>query len=174
ADVDDPGLSRFTSYGYNNATEYINGSAYINPCSVFSGNDLAAVQKILTNSSFDTLSISWGITTNDSSKPFNPDYRAISFLMPISKIFTENDFLAFNGRRFASDTITVTMELFNNTSFKILSGTANIYFVKVNIDNSGAEKRFAFSGLCNGNIGDSILITKGRFDFDVPATNFNF
>src|SRR5579862_5558046 len=59
SDIDDPGLSRFTSYGYNTATEYINGSPYINPFSVFSGNNLASVQKIITTTSLDTLSISW-------------------------------------------------------------------------------------------------------------------
>jgi hypothetical protein len=173
-DIDDPGLSRFTSYGYNTATEYINGSPYINPFSVFTGNDLAYVQKIETNSTFDTLSLSWEIVTNDSTLPFNPSYKTISFLMPVSKTFSESDFLALNGQRFASNTNTVTIQEFNDTTFATLSGTANIYFVKVDSDYSAGEEKIAFSGLFDGNIGDSILITKGRFDFDISKSGFNF
>jgi len=173
-DTDNPGLSRFTSYGYNTATEYINGSPYINPFSVFTGNDLAYVQKIATTSAFDSLSISWEIVTNDSSLPFNPDYKTISLLMPVSKTFSESDFLALSGQRFASNTNTVTIQEFNDTAFAVLSGTANIYFVKVDSDNSSAGAKFAFSGLFDGNIGDSILITKGRFDFDISKDGFNF
>ncbi|HLY71689.1 MAG TPA: hypothetical protein VKR53_18275 [Puia sp.] len=84
------------------------------------------------------------------------------------------DFLALNGQRISSNTNKIAIEAFNDTTFELLSGTGNIYFVKINIEDATGERKIAFCGLFDGTIGDSILITKGRFDFNIPATNFNF
>ncbi|MEO6894859.1 MAG: hypothetical protein ABI136_07445, partial [Ginsengibacter sp.] len=57
-----------------------------------------------------------------------------------------------------------------------LTGKSNLYFIniKYNTSGDGSKHTYSFSGLFNGNIGDSILITKGRFDFEIDAGQINF
>ncbi|HET7118492.1 MAG TPA: hypothetical protein VFI29_18495 [Hanamia sp.] len=177
-DPDDPGLSLLTSHGFNIGTVYINGVPYINTYSkpLFGGiiNTVPTVTKASANSTYDTLSISWPIEINDSiSTQFSSPYQSIALLMPVPKTFTQNDFLAMNGQRFSSNTNTVILKTqnYNDT----LSGLSNIYFVKVSVDTiEFSTRHLAFSGLFNGNIGDSILITKGRFDFEIDESSLNF
>ncbi len=178
-DDDDPGLSRFTSRGYNIATMYINNVPYINPYKkpLFGGivNITPTVDLISTNSTFDTLNISWEIEINDSSNSYNQPYHFISLLIPVSKNFAPQDFLAMKGQRFASDTGAITLKLFDNYTYS-LSGKSNIYFVNTAYTDSSAttSRNYAFSGLFDGNIGDSILVTKGRFDFKIDANKVHF
>lgn len=175
-DEDDPGLSRFTSYGYNIATNYINGQPYINPFrnTIFGiGNYLPSLQKIVTNSASDTLSLSWEIEPNDSSSIYNAKFQRITLLMPVPKSFTQNDFLLLNGQRFASNTNRIYIQSNYYLSYP-LSGSSNIYFVEIKKDNLTNLKNYFISGLFDGNIGDSILITKGRFDFKIDAGSLNF
>ena len=96
-DPDDPGLSRFTSYGYNIATVYINGDAFINPFrGAYRGNSLPALSKDSTSGALDTLSLSWPIVLNDDvSLPYNGAYQNISLRIPVPKSFTQSDFLIF-------------------------------------------------------------------------------
>jgi hypothetical protein len=177
-DPDDPGLSLLTSHGFNIVTAYINGVPFINRYSkpLFGGtiNSVPVVRMIATASIYDTLSISWQFERNDSSRSSNQFYPAISLLMPVPKSFTKPDFFALNNQRFSSNTNAVVLRSFNNYSDS-LSGTSNIYFVNIKYDHpSNTSTYLAFSGLFNGNIGDSILITKGRFDFEIDAANLNF
>jgi len=126
-DEDDPGLSILTSYGYNIATNYINGKPYINPFfGAISGNSHLFLQKIVTNSAFDTLSLSWQIQPNDSSMIYSAPYQSISLLMPISKSFSQNDFLALSGQRFSSNTNTILINAFSPYPTDTLSGSSNI------------------------------------------------
>ena len=173
-DPDDPGLSRFTSYGFNIATNYINGSPYINPFrNSFRGNYLPAFTKILTTSAFDTLRISWLIEPKDSITNYNSPYQNISLLIPIPKSFSRNDFLLLNGKRLLN-TNTVQIQSNSNAPPGQFSGTANIYFVQITTDSLNYTRYFSISGLFDGNIGDSILITKGRFDFRIDAGTLIF
>lgn len=178
-DEDDPGLSRFTSRGYNIATMYINNVPYINPYKkpLFGGvvNFDPTINLISTNSTFDTLNISWRIEINDSTISYNNPYYSVSISMPVRKGFTSHDFLAMNGQRFASDSDAILLNSFYYDP-NAFSGKANIYFVNIHYTDSTAtsSRSYALSGLFNGNIGDSILITKGRFDFRIDATKINF
>jgi hypothetical protein len=178
-DEDDPGLSRFTSRGYNIATMYINNVPYINPYKkpLFGGiiNITPTINLISTNSTFDTLDISWKIEINDSSDSYNQPYHSISLLMPVSKNFTLHNFLAMSGQRFASNTNAIALNSFS-TYFDTLTGKSNIYFVNIKyVDSSATSTRsYSLSGLFDGNIGDSILVTKGRFDFSIDADKVNF
>ena len=166
-DVDDPGLSRFTAHQYNVGTAYIKGEAYINywpsNSSFLSTLPYPILSKIPTNSSSDTLNFSWRIELKDTSKASPNDYEDISIQMPIEKTFSLNDLLAWNGEQLTNDMNTLVLYDKNR---KQLKGTANIFFVK--IENSSAGYLYV-SGLFNGNIGDSILITKGRFDYIVKT-----
>jgi len=172
-DADDPGLSLLTSHGYNVASNYINGQPYVNPFGFLSGNSLPFLEKILTNSAFDTLSLSWPIELNSSSQINNSMYQRISLLMPIPKSFTQNDFSSMSGTRLLN-TNTVQIQSYFNSPSGVFSGTANVYFVKIGSDILNNSKYIKISGLFDGNIGDSILITKGRFDFEINADNLNF
>jgi hypothetical protein len=178
-DEDDPGLSLLTSRGYNIATMYINNVAYINPArtSFLGGiaNALPTVTLRQTSGAFDTLDISWKIEKNVKTPSYNSSYYSVSLLLPVSKTFTARDFSAMSGKSFSSnsDAIAINSDFGYPDGF---SGISNIYFVKVNyVDSSATTSRsYAFSGLFNGNIGDSILITKGRFDFTISADAIQF
>lgn len=178
-DPDDPGLSRLTSRGYNIITMYINNVPYINPYRrpLFGGisNSLPTITKIITNSAFDTLQISWQIEINDTSGSYNEPYHSISLLIPVSKDFNAHDFLSMNGKRFSPDTNSIAVNyLFNYPD--ALTGKSNLYFIEIkyNTPGTGSKNTYTFSGLFNGNIGDSILITKGRFDFEINSDQINF
>lgn len=178
-DEDDPGLSLLTSRGYNIATMYINKVAYINPArtSIFGGiaNALPTVTLRQTSSAFDTLDISWKIEKNVKTPSYNSPYYSVSLLLPVSKTFTAGDFSAMSGKSFSSNSDTIVL----NSDFGYpngLSGISNIYFVTITHINSSATTSgsYAFSGLFDGNIGDSILITKGRFDFTISEDAIRF
>ena len=179
-DEDDPGLNRLTSRGYNIATTYINNVPYINPyrSTIFGGisNTVPTVTLIPTNSTFDTLDISWQIEINVTPVSYNQPYNSISLLMPVPKNFTSHNFLGMSGQRFSSNTNSIVLNSFDNYSGGI-AGKSNIYFVNIKYTDSSATsstRNYAFSGLFNGNIGDSILITKGRFDFKIDASQIKF
>ena len=89
--------------------------------------------------------------------------------MLIPKTFTARDFVAMDGKRFSSNTNKVLIDFPSNYSDRRI-GPSNIYFIKINIDTS----YLSFSGLFDGNIGDSIFITKGRFDFKIESDAVNF
>ena len=176
-DEDDSGLSRFTSRGYNIVTAYINNVPYINPYhnSIFGGgsNTVPMLSKISTNSTFDTLSISWEIGINENGEAtFNSQYYSISLLIPIPKSFNQNNFLQLSGTR--SDSNQIQLNSFINQPSS-LAGKSNIYFVQIKVDNSiTSSAHYIISGLFDGNIGNNILITKGRFDFEIDASTLNF
>jgi hypothetical protein len=167
-DPDDPGLSRFTSRGYNVATAYINDGPFVNV-----GSYYPLLQKDSSGSSIDTLKFAWPLYPSDLLN-HNSIYRDISFLLPISSSFSKNDLLAFNGKKF-SNSILVAVQEVQDSALKTISGIANLYFVSVNEDLSyPPQKYIRLSGLFDGNIGDTVLITKGRFDFEVNENNLNF
>ncbi|HZW70311.1 MAG TPA: hypothetical protein VFF57_05520 [Hanamia sp.] len=178
-DPDDPGLSRLTSRGYNIITMYINNVPYINPYRrpLFGGvsNTLPAITRKITNSDFDTLQISWQIEINDTSASYNQPYHSVSLLIPVSKSFTSHDFLSMNGERFSPGANAIAVNYPYNYSDS-LAGKSNLYFIdiKYNTLGDGSRHSYSFSGLFDGNIGDSILITKGRFDFEIDADKINF
>ena len=171
-DTDDPGLSLLTSHGYNVASNYINGQPYVNPFGFLNGNSLPFLEKIVTNNALDTLSLSWPIELNSSSQVNNSMYQRIFLLIPIPKSFTQNDFSSMSGTRLLNTNTVQIQSYFNYPG--ISSGNANVYFVKIGADILNNSKYIKISGLFDGNIGDSILITKGRFDFEINADNLNF
>jgi hypothetical protein len=87
--------------------------------------------------------------------------------MPVSKSFSVNDFIALSGKRFSANAIAIAVNSFYNPSNP---GTSNLYFIKISMDTSA----LSFSGLFDGKIGDSIVISKGRFDFKIDKNAINF
>lgn len=166
-DPDDNGLSRFTSRGYNLATNYINDVPFKN----IGGYTL--LQKNSSGGSFDTLKFSWEVYPSDAFGN-NFIYQNISFLFSVDSSFGKKDLLAFNGKRFLNPTTVVIKETQDST-LKSISGTGNFYFVSVTEDLSYPPQKYVkLSGLFDGNIGDTVLITKGRFDFEINESDLNF
>lgn len=164
-DPDDNGLSRFTSRGYNLATAYINDAPFVNI-----GSYYPLLQKDSSGNSIDTLKFSWALYPSDLLN-HNSIYHDISFLLPVSSSFTKNDLLALNGQRLLNSTTVVIKD----GALKVISGTATLYFVSVTEDLSfPQQKNIKLSGLFDGNIGDTVHITKGRFDFEVNENDLNF
>jgi len=178
-DPDDPGLSRLTSRGYNIITMYINNVPYINPYRrpLFGGisNTLPTITTKITNNDSVTLQISWQIEINDTSVSYNQPYHSISLLIPVSKSFSAHDFLSMDGQRFSPGTNGIAINYPDNY-LDSLAGKSNLYFIdiKYNTLGDGSKHSYSFSGLFDGSIGDSILITKGRFDFEIDADKINF
>jgi hypothetical protein len=186
ADQDDPGLSRLTSYGYNIATNYINGIAYINPyytsTSLFGttngGNVIPTLSKILGNNTTDTLALSWPIEINT---PYSISDAYIDLLIIVPKNFMESDFVTWSGKRFVDTTNRISMSQgyyyiinypvpYPNYSDSSLQGVSNIYFVNI-VSSSGG---LSMEGLFNGTIGNDVSITNGRFDFYLPQNHIHF
>lgn len=171
-DVDDKGISRFTSQGYNVVSSYINqepwvgeaGAAFIYP-SPFP----VYIQKISSSAVDDTLSIQFRGEFSDtilfSNQP-GKRFGYINFSIPVSKSFSLNDFFAWQGKRFPSGNMTTTIWLSDEYAANKISGSGALYFVKIL---PGAGGSFIFSGLFSGNIGDSVILTKGRFDFKMDS-----
>ncbi|HSN10057.1 MAG TPA: hypothetical protein VLS85_13550 [Hanamia sp.] len=171
-DGDDPGLSRFTSRGYNVITAYINSTPYINPFSKTRGNDLPTFIKVVSSGASDTLNFSWRFVENDPAGISYQNEKAISISIPMPKSFSRDDFFALQGKRFDSETCRLSLSSNQPGS---VSGTANIYFTSIAFTPpSPTGNNAILSGLFNGNIGDSILITKGRFDFAINTDKINF
>lgn len=161
-DPDDPGLSRFTSRGTNVASAYINNDPYL----AYASNYNTLLSKDSTGNSIDTLKFALDLSPHSGAI-----YQNISFQIPVSATFNKSDLLAFNGQRFLNPTRVVIKDI----SLNSISGSANLYFVSVTENLSfPPQKYIRLSGLFNGNIGDSVNITKGRFDFDVNENNLNF
>ena len=165
-DTDDPGLSRFTSRGYNVASSYINGRTFRN-----TGFYRPLLHKDSSGNTIDTLVFSWGLYQNDSVR-VRSNYENISFLMPVSQLFNKTNLLGFSGQRFLNS-VPLTIQ---DTSLNKITGIATLYFVSVSeVVFSGSNEKFIkLSGLFNGNIGDSVTISKGRFDFEVNENSLNF
>jgi hypothetical protein len=163
-DADDPDLSRFTSRGYNVATNYINDRPFKNTY-----HD-PLLYKDSTGNSIDTLRFTWELYPNDSARTTFA-YHSISFLLPVPHSFNKTNLLAFNRQRFLNS-VRVTLR---DSSFKTITGLGSLYFVSVTESVSyPAEKYIKLSGLFDGNIGDSVNITKGRFDFEIKENTLNF
>lgn len=189
-DPDDPGLSRFTSYGFNIGTFYLNNVPYINPfLGSARGNSMPILRKIVTNSISDTLMLSWQIGINDNGNAdFNSPYQMISLLMPIPKSFTKVDFIAMSGQRFIYNV--TSLQTPYSYYYDDLSILPNIYFVKIKPiqPNGSTTTSLELSGLFNckiyipsfigdsliTTISDSLIITKGRFDFQIDENSLNF
>jgi hypothetical protein len=166
ADPDDQGLSRFTSRGYNVASVYINERPFKNEAP-----DYPYLRKDASGNTMDTLEFQWRLYPNDNTAIVNADYHTISFRMPVPESFNKNSLLAFNGQRFLN-AVPVTLQ---DSSQKIIAGIATLYFVSVSETVSPSNQKYIkLSGLFDGNIGDSVLITKGRFDFQIDETRLNF
>lgn len=164
-DPDDQGLSRFTSRGYNIATGYINERPFRN-----AGSYDPLLRKDSSTNAIDTLRFTWTLYPNDSVNAVSK-YQNISFLLAVPQSFNKSDLLSFNGQRFLNTAI-VTLQ---DSSLKTISGRGNLYFVLVNEGQAYSnQKSIKLSGLFDGNIGDSVLITKGRFDFEIGENALNF
>jgi hypothetical protein len=165
ADPDDPGLSSFTDRQYMTGTCYINGTPYINYWREIgvggssSWPTLAAIQ----NPAKDSIDFSWPIGRWENNKFFNDKYSQISFRFPVPTGFTGRNFEVLDGLKITS----VVMYL----NYGQVAGAGNIYFVKMQQSNSGSEF-FNISGLFDGFVADSILVTKGRFDYKVKTMGY--
>lgn len=90
--------------------------------------------------------------------------------MPVPQSFNKTSLLAFNRQRFLNSEA-VTLE---DSTGKMITGTATLYFVSVNEAILSDQKYIQLSGLFDGNIGDSVFIKKGRFDFEINESSLNF
>lgn len=162
-DPDDPGLSRFTSKQYQTGTCYINEESYINywpKGGIGIGSSLfPTITKVQSGSTADSLDFSWPIGINEKNKFINGKYSRISIRLPVSPTFSRYDLTAWNDKRFGTDVATLYLD-------NHLKGTANIYFVKISRAKTENDT-WLMTGLFDGNIGDSIIVKKGRFDYYV-------
>jgi hypothetical protein len=125
----------------------------------------------------DTLSIFWTNLPGDTSYTGTfLDYNFLYILIPVPKDFSASAVLAWNGALFATNSGTgVTIKLNNDYPPDSASNDpAGIYFIQmvpVGRDTSG---QYYFSGIFEGRIGNSISITKARFDFRIDPSQIQF
>lgn len=132
--------------------------------------------------------LSWDIGINDNGNAdFNSPYQTILLLMPIPKSFTKADFIAMSGQQFIYNANALQTPYYYYSD--AISVVPNIYFVKINpIQTTDTTAKLELSGLFNckiylpyfigdslvTTIGDSLIITKGRFDFKIDEASLNF
>lgn len=178
------GLSIFSSKNYNVCSAYINDSAWIseyNNPSIFSftpnTSPIYLSIDTVNNPQSDTLNIVWYGGFKYSPPGFVPfqEHFYLTFAFPVKKNFTKTDFLNWNGKLFPSGTTSTTV-LFSSlpyyypNNYSQMTGSGKIYFVKIS---SQPNNGTSISGLFEGNIGDTILIKKGRFDFLLDPSQIN-
>jgi hypothetical protein len=168
-----PGLSRFTSQGYDIMSVYIDDTAFANPFSPFRENAPVEITKDSTNSIYDTLSISWQLGFSDTTNHNLPPYQFFSILIPVDKSFSLNDLFGWDGKIFPSNGTTVTTKLITDNGPTTLIGSGRIYVVNIAPPDTSSSPGFIFSGLFEGAAGSN-QITKGRFDFTVYESDLNF
>jgi hypothetical protein len=193
-DPNNQGLSVFTSRSYNIMSMYIDSVPYVNPyicsCQIFSQTWYNSPVSILakhTAATLDTLYISWQIADSDHASIPLP-YNYLTLLMPVQKGFSQRDFMALNGQRFVLDStngiqavLSVAYGIppngnpyYNGSTYQNVVGPAAVYFTQVQSNANDSLNTYQFSGLFEGNPGNTLHITKGRFDFQVPASSLNF
>lgn len=170
------GLSIFSSKNYNVCSAYINDSAWIseyNPPSIFSftpyRSPIYLSVDTINNPQSDTLNLVWYGGFNYSPPGFISFQGQfyLTFAFPVKKNFTKVDFLNWNGKLFPEGTTSATV-LFSSLPYYYannssqINGSGKIYFVRISPQSNNG---ISLSGLFEGNIGDTILIKKGRFDF---------
>ncbi|MGN6247677.1 MAG: hypothetical protein ACTHNG_04935 [Ginsengibacter sp.] len=162
-DPDDPGLYVLTSHGSHVASCYINDKPFAN-------TNFYILQKDTGANSITTLKLSWQLMVHDSVFENTP-YDSISFSLPVPASFNQTDLLKLDGQRFLNSVPVIL----NDTLQHKLSGIGTLYFVSVK-ENAGYnnDKYFVLSGLFDANIGDSIFVSKGRFDFEFNPGSLNF
>lgn len=169
----DPQLSRLTDSRYQTGTCYINGDVYINdwPESGFSigrpGLPYPSLRRTRTQGA-DSMDLSWKLMLKEKNTIRPGTYYTISLRMPVRPGFTVSDIQTLEGLRFASGQGRIYLD------HDRLSGSGGIYFIKVRPDTSGSVPHafFYMSGIFEGDIGDTIQVKKGRFDFVVDARGF--
>ena len=168
------GLSRFTNRGYDVASAYINSQPWVSEFSVYNGPAPPAIY-LDTSSQQDTLYIQW--RGDYSSSPPYPSFywNYVTMSIPVKKNFTLNDFLSWDNKIFDSTTATISLDdrQIGPGWFRSgFLGKGKIYFVRI-------EPRplpgvdFRVSGLFEGNIDTSFVISEGRFDYDVSPADHN-
>ncbi len=168
-DPHNPGLSMLTDQQTNTGTCYINDVAYINywPAAGYGigwgGSPYPRLSKVTTTNAPDSIELSWQIGLRVNGKFETGAYNNIAIRIPALQGATFENFWGWNEKRFSSDECALYI------NYSTLKGTANIYFVKITTSN-GSRDYLNISGLFDGNIGDSILVKKGRFDFTVETS----
>lgn len=163
-DPDDPELSRFTSYGYNIASNYINEEAYAN---LYLNKDTLLFKSESTTAS-DTVVFSWLLRgTSNLYKPML--YNRISFLLPVPKMFGKQSLYNWQGQRLTN----VKIEL-QDTSLMVHRGQGNLYFAYIDEQINTGNQYVKLSGVFDGVVDDSVIISKGRFDWSEEISRINF
>jgi len=168
-DPNHSGLSRFTNRGYDVASAYINNQPWVSGFSAYNGPAPPAIYLDTTSTQQDTLYIQW--QGDYSSNPVYPSFywSYVTMSIPVKKNFTLNDFLSWNNKIFDSTTVTISLDdrpVGPGWSSSGFVGKGKIYFIRI-------EPRpvpgvdFRFSGLFEGKIDATFVISEGRFDYDV-------
>lgn len=177
-DPSDPELTRFTNRGYDAGAAYINDKAWVTGYSSVGGYD-ASILVDSNNLGKDSIYLSFQGEYKPTLSGVQPAWRYYSQLLialPVKKNFTRSDFLQWNGRLFPADTTQVTVYLSNGFppfSPTFLRGTGKLYFTNI-YSITQPQVLLGMAGLFEGKIGDSITISKGRFDFRLGESYTSF
>lgn len=133
----------------------------------FSGlgiNNEIIIQKLVTNSTTDTLIITWFADYNFS--PIN-----IGLMLPIPKNFRPKDFAALQGKRIQIDSSNGVFFYSDSRSYPFNNtGKGTIYFNRASLDSTAiAGISGTFSGLIEADL-PGTRIRSGRFDHSITGS----
>lgn len=165
SDTDDPGLSRFTSRGYNVASVYINEKPFFCEGSIY-----FSIFKQPSGNTTDTLQITFRLWPNDSSLSSQINSKSLYFSMPVPSSFNKNNLIAFSGRRFLNTVPIAIKDSAGNMNY----GMSTLYFVSVKEEIFTYSKYLKISGLFDARLDNGEKISKGRFDMEIDEKDLNF
>lgn len=177
-DKQTPGTAIFSNTGNNVLSCFIDGR----PWQTISRSVVIAlfsrpiyevyIQKQITGSTLDTLSILWeGHYNNDQN-----GRQFISLVLPVAKNFSLSDLSAMEGKRISIDSSNgfFTVDLQGVSQSGNQRGKGTIYFNRLRFDSSGTGYHSGrMAGIFEADFG-SFKITSGRFDHNLDAAQVRF
>ncbi len=173
-DDNDPGLTRLTDRDYQIASAYVNGSPwvqYINENGGGFGFNGTYWNNFVTltpgTNDKDTLNITWSgeFSRGLPAQGYTGEqFKFMTLSFPVDTGYAVNKIPDLEGERFPTPLTPVYISFGNELvpDLNSIRGSAKLYFIQADTTNGGSA--FRFTGLFEGKIGDSVLITKGRFD----------
>ncbi|RYY54602.1 MAG: hypothetical protein EOO09_13745 [Chitinophagaceae bacterium] len=175
-DEDDPGLSRLTSYSYDVCSAYVAGRPWVRPFfNVLRGEARVHLQLRPDAGIYDTLDIEFPGRFETEPLPGSVPWQSattMTFAVPVAKGFTGEKFLAMAGQQFPAPNTQVLVSLHGEPGQGVVTGSGRLYLISIR-RSQAAGQEFVCTGLFDGNIGDSILVTKGRFDYRIREDDHN-
>jgi len=128
------------------------------------------ISRQITSGPSDNLVFTWYVNPT-ANNTLNGD---ISLVLVVPKVFGYKELSALKGQRLALDTLNGYFT-FSSSQSNLGKGTGNIYFHDMQVDSIGPNNFTGrMSGLLDARLSGNLILSKGRFDHSITATQIQF